>query len=529
MKKLIITIFILLVSPLLFAQSQQGIELPDFVITGRQSIDIPIAVKKKPELISTLSKDFILPQYSPDELPILISSLPVSVIPSIKSIDELFYGSLKMKAGRYTIPFGELNINQTFENYLFNTKVWGEKISEYIPNAGYNTSGISMTNEFFLGTMSDILPGSKIKIYGDYNRDSYKLYGSNNPAFLREVNNGSVLLSISDSYSRWINYNFESDGNIYNFSENGLKETNINSQAMVEYKPGTMIFGASGNYRLQNLINNFSNIRNYNFVSAQGYYKIYQLNMFLLSLGVNYSNTGNDSKISPFGSFEIKIDQGFTLNGEYRPHFEFFTVKDFLIRNPYVNFGLVDNTYEEFQNDVCTMIKYEYGKLFTASLTGRYSEIKNYFFFDDKNQPGKFDVILIPDAKIYDEKINLIYNTDQFGSLYYETEFKQAKDGSNNYIPYEPGFSTSMAYSYNFAFGLELKFKYSLLYNIFTNTANSNKLDNYNDASVFFSYEIMNGFKLTADFQNILNRSNFVWKQYQEKPFDILFGFEYRW
>jgi hypothetical protein len=529
MKKLII-VFIFLISQLLFAQNQQGIELPDFVITGKQSIDIPIAVKKKPELISTLSEDFILPQYSPEELPILISSLPVPVIPSIKSVDELFYGSLIMKAGRYTIPLGELNINQIFDNYLFNTRVWGSNISEYIPNAGYNTSGISMTHEFFLSTMSDFLPGSKIKIYGDYNRDSYKLYGwTNDPTYLREVNNGSVLLSVSSSYSRWINYNFESDGNVYSFSENGLKETNFNSQGTVEFKTGTMIFGASGNYRLQNLTNNISNIANYNFFSAQGYYTIYPLNMFWLSLGINYSNTGYDSKISPFGSLEIKIDQGFTFSAEYKPHFEFFTVKDFLSKNPYVNFGLIDNAYEEYQNDVGAMIKYEYGKLFEASLTGRYSEINNYFYFDDKNQPGKLDLFLVPDAKIYDAKINLIYNSDRFGNLIYEAEFRQAKDDLKNYIPYEPELSTSLAYLYNFSFGLESKIKYNLMYDIYTNTANSNMLQNYHDISISFGYELFKAVKITADFQNIMNRSNFVWKLYQEKPFDILFGFEYRW
>jgi len=528
MKQLIL-FFSLLISSLLFAQSQQGIELPDFVITGKQSIDIPIADKKKPELISTLSKDFILPQYSSEELPILISSIPFPAIPSIKSIDDLLYGSLTLKIGRYTIPLGELNINQTFDDYLFNTRIWGSKILEYIPNAGYNTSGISMTNEFFLSTKSDFLPGTKIKVYGDYSRDSYKLYGSNDPTFLREFNAGSVLLSISSSYSRWINYNFESDGNIYNFSENGLKETNLNSHGMLELKTGEMLFGVSGNYRLQNLNNNISKVGNYNFFTGKGYYTIYPLNMFWLSFGADYYYTGYDSKIFPSGSIEIKIDQGFTFNAEYKPHFEFFTIKDFIIKNPYVNFGLIDNAYEEYQNDVEAMIKYEYAKLFTASITGRYSEVNNYFYFDDKNQPGKFDLFLIPDAKIYDAKINFIYNADVYGNLNYETEFKQAKNDLNNYIPYEPGFSTSLTYAFDFSFGLGIKLKYNLLYDIYTNINSPNKLENYNDISVFLGYEIMKGFKLTTDFQNILNRSNFMWNQYQGKPFDILFGLEYRW
>ena len=59
MKK--ITLAILLLSGInVFGQGeQQGIELPDFVITGKQNIEIPKAVKPKPDLITTLSTDFI--------------------------------------------------------------------------------------------------------------------------------------------------------------------------------------------------------------------------------------------------------------------------------------------------------------------------------------------------------------------------------------------------------------------------------------------------------------------------------------
>lgn len=529
MKNFAVVIF-LFINTYLFAQTeQQSIELPDFVITGRQNIDIPIAAKKKPDFIPTLSKEFFTPQFSPEELPLLISSEPVPVKPGIKTFDDYFNSRLKVQLGRYSFPVGELNLSQTLDNFLFNARVWGSKIIEYIPNSGYNNSGVSLSNEIFLSTKSDFLPGAKIKLAGDYIRDSYKLFASQTPTFLRERNSGSALFSIYSSYSRWVNFGLDFGGSILSLNENGFKETNIVSNGLFEFKMSKIIFGAKTFYTQQTLDKNLSGVNRYNFYSTEGYVKIFAANSFLLTLGIDYAANSPNTFFSPFGSFEWEIDKGLTFSAEYKPHAQFFNSTDFFKRNLYFISGVIDNVFSEYKMNLSGMIKYEYARHFTVAFTGSYSLVNNYFYFEDAINSGKFDIFVLSEAKIFTAGLNMIFYPAQFGYFFGEVLFKDAKDKFDNYIPYQPKIFTSLSYGYDFDFGFGFKARYNSAVDVYTDIVNSNRLKNYHNISLSLYYEILKGLKLAADFQNILNRTNFVWRQYQEKPFDILLGIEYRW
>ncbi len=529
MKKITITIF-LFISTLVFAQTeQQSIELPDFVITGKQSINVPIATKKKPDFISTLSQEFFTPQITPEELPLLISSDPIPVRPEIKTINNYLNGSLKVQVGNYSWPVGELYLSQSYENYLFNAKVWGTNIKEYIPNAGYNSSGLSLRNDFFFSTKSDFLPGAKIKVTADYVRDSYKLFASPSPTLLRETNKSSAIFSISSSYNRWINFGFDLDGNILSLNESSLKETNLSSNGLFEFKQNNFIAGIKGLFSKQLLNNNLSGVDSYSFYSTEGYLKIFLNRALNFTLGINYASNSSNSFLAPFGSLEYNLDKGLTLSAGFNPHVEHFNISDFIKRNIYYNPGLIDNVFSEYKTDFNGMIKYEYEKLFSLSFSGGYSKVNNYFYFDGGVTAGKFDLNISPEAKITSAGLDLKVYPERYGYIFGELLFKNVSDQFDKIIPYEPKLSTSITYVYNFNFGLNAKIRYCMAFDVYTNINNLSKLDNYNDVSLSLDYEIFAGLKLTTDFQNIMNRANFVWKQYQEKPFDLLLGVEYHW
>ncbi len=529
MKKYFI-LTILFFSTFLFAQTeQQSIELPDFVITGRQNINMPFAAKKKPDLVSTISKDFLTPQYSPEEFPLLFSSLPVQIQPGIKSFDDYYNGTLKIQAGRYSLPTGLLSLNQNFDNYLFNASFWGSNIREYISNSSYNNIGFSLSNELFFSTRSDFLPGSKIKFGADYFRDSYHLFATKDPSFLRERNNGSANISIESSYNRWINYGFGFTGNIFSLSENGLKETNINTNGLFEFKLNNFIIGAHGNYRKQALENNLSGTNSNSFYSIESYVKVLPIRSLLLTFGIDYASNSINSFFSPFGLFELNFNNGFTLSGEFKPYVNYFNTTDIFNVNRFYNPGMTDNVFRKYKTDLNILLKYEYKKMYSLSLSGGYSKVENYFYFEDAVDVGKFDLFILPEASIFSFGIDFVINPSYYGTLFASIKLKDVRDNFDKSVPYEPKVSSSVSYGYNFNSSLGFSLKYLLELNSYTDIINSNKLDNYHNISVSLFYELLKGFKLTADFQNILNQSNFVWKQYQEKPFDLLFGIEYRW
>ncbi|MGE5411106.1 MAG: hypothetical protein ACM3MI_09130, partial [Clostridiales bacterium] len=146
MKKLF---FILALPALLFAQehnnnqnqpqNQPKVELPEFVITGVRPVSLPTVSKQKAEVVSTLSREFFLLGFSPEELSIAELSNPVRKEITFSTDTSKYNGRIIFGAGAYTLPMGELSYGKSFDNGVFNGKLWGSNVrSYYKDNSGYN-------------------------------------------------------------------------------------------------------------------------------------------------------------------------------------------------------------------------------------------------------------------------------------------------------------------------------------------------------------------------------------------------------
>lgn len=528
MKKIFITLFFI-AGYLYSQQEQKSIELPDFVITGRQSVEVQAAKKKKPELINILSQEFFTPQFSPDELPLLLSSQPKKIVPSISVGDDYNSGRLFIGAGRYILPVGEFSISKSFDNVLLSAGLWGTNTREYISNAGYNASGANLNTTFFVDTDSDILAGTIIKLDGNYWRDNYKFFGSINPLFERKTNRGNGSFSIKNNYYGIFNFGLGLNADFTTILETDLRERNISLDGEISFKLGNMTVGGQGKYERQILNNNLSGKESYNFYLVDGFVKLTPTNDIKLILGVEAAGHSNNSFFSPFGMMQLRLMDGLSVNVNFKPNAQNFTIKDFLYENLYMRNGLTDNVFKEVKFDLGGSINYEFDKYFSLSVWSNYSSTDNYHYFEDSIQKGFFDLMTTNGVKSLSAGINMIVYPDQFGFFNGEFKLQDVKDANKKYIPYTPTYQAKLSYGYNITQELGLKFKYTFAHNTYANILNTTKLSSYHNLSAGISYELIKNLSLSADFQNILNRSNFVFKGYQEKPFDILLGAVYRW
>lgn len=526
MKKFFITLFIFNIA--LFAQTdQKNVELPDFVITGRQRIDVQTVEKRKPDLIGIISEEFLMPRYSPEELPLLISVVPKPIIPSVDDLNNSFFGNLYVGLGKYTYPAGELHLNKSIDYYLLHADVWGSNLKEYIPYSGYNSSGVNVENNLFVSTKSDILPGSEIKLNGKYFRDSYKFFGSNSPDSLRENFRTSGNFSFSNNYNKWINSGLNFQLNLLTI-KNGLKEKLLSSSGYFEAKMSKLIFGTKALYKKQFLENNLSGIDNYSYYELQAYSKLYSLKNVVLNFGINYSKN-NDNFLTPFASAEVKLSEGLIFKTDFIPHTEFYSISDLLDKNIYMKNDSLDNVFMKIPLDFSLSLKYDYENLLSLKLWSAYKKINNYPYFEDRIRKGFFNVYAAEEVKSYSVGTNVLLKSSYYGFLDFSFMMNQVKDYNDNYIPYNPIYQMNISYGYDFYFGLGIKIKYKFYKDYYADIKNNKLMTDYNDLSVELIYAIFKSLSLRADFHNIFNRSNFVFDGYQGKPFDIILGIEYRW
>ena len=137
MKKILI--LILLPFMLILAQDDKSknpnVELPDFVITGKDSVSIKRAEKIKPDFVSTITENFVKPVHSPEELGLRQLSSPLKEDPKLLSSRKSSNGNISAGAGNNILPNAMLSYRIPFDDGMLRTYIGGMNQKAYVENS----------------------------------------------------------------------------------------------------------------------------------------------------------------------------------------------------------------------------------------------------------------------------------------------------------------------------------------------------------------------------------------------------------
>ena len=536
-KKLFLLIFILAVFS--FPQDKQNpnVELPDFVITGRDIISIQNAKKLSPDLVSTVSKDFLQPVYSPEELGLQDISNPISQKLNLLDTLNNYNGYIDLGVGFYSLPKADAVYSIPFTNGIFNSYFNGSNTLNYLDTSNSSRSewngGINFS--YFVDNEAPFFGGTKIKLHGNYGVSAYKLYASNTPKFVRNLNKGDFSFDINNLLNR----NFIFDAKISsrytylpdeNFSENLL---NVTAYSEAEFSAFSL--SADLNFKNQFLTLNrdqeASRLNNnmdrfFNIIPLAG---LNISSLIKVKFGFNYAKTNNDNFFAPYGSLGMRFNKNLSLFGEINPHAEFVSNGDFLRENQYNSPSGTPNVFLKKTFALNAILKYEYDKYFEIDGGVDYYSAKDLPYYTDKNNAGKFDVALTK-ATSYSAFINLLFHAGPYGIFYSNAELNSTENNNGKIIPYYPQAKASLVYGYNF-FNNDLNTEASINFysKQFADLENIKKIDPYIDMGLKFKYLIFPNFRLTLELLNLFDYNNYLWNNYKEPPLNILGGFSYQW
>ncbi|MCK5088223.1 MAG: TonB-dependent receptor [Melioribacteraceae bacterium] len=531
MKKLLILIFIITNYSLLAQEDNRGqsIELPEFVITGVQSVSIPTMQKSKPVLVPTLSEEFFTPKYSPEDFMLANYSNPIKRELELYKFSQGYDGLLKIGAGLQTLPIGDFYFNKNLGQFLFDTHVWGYNIKDYIPNAAYNVSGASLGLGYFVGNKSQLFPGMQIGLYGKFYRDSYKFFGSTTPNRERKNQNINFELSFLNRLQKKLKYGLELKGNMLDMKKDDIKENNYDAKGFLELSFGNWGVGIDGDFIRQDLKDSTVNNSINNFMTGEFYLTVNTSRTIGLKVGASYSKQDSNKIFSPVIYLSFLIDEGISLYASYKQSADFITVSNFLGDNPYFQMGDVINVFQENRTNIRVAAKYEYQKFLEISAGFAYSKFNNFFYFEDEKSNGLFKVNLLDNVKRTSVFLNMLLQTDQVGSLIGNIEYQNVRSETNKFLPYNPLLLSSLIYNYDFNFNLNAKLKIEYAHDRYADLQNSIKLSDYIDLSLYLKYYLIDNLALTCSIENIINRKNYMYNDYQEKPFDLILGIDFNW
>ena len=529
MKKVLIILVILSIS--LVAQSEnrtQSIELPSFVITGVQSVILPTINKNKSDFIPIVGDNFLTPKYGSEDFALMDNTNPIRKQMDLYSSVESYNGLLHLGVGTQTLPIGKLDLSFNKKNFLFNTHIYGSDIREFVPYAGYNTSGAEINLSYFINHKSNTFPGMTINVGGGFDRDQYNFYGTDIPTFQRENEKYIGKVDFLNKLDKDFLYGLSFSGNYLNMKIENVKENLGKVNGFLESSLSVFSIGAKGFYEIQQVNSKLAGNSDFSYFGGDAYLHFNSSDIFNFKIGAHYSQQDTNNVFSPLAVLSIFVEEGVALFFSYEGKSEFLTIHDFLEENRYLETPQ-ENIFQKNNSKLNVSVKYDFSDVFEINAGFYSASFDNYHYYEDLANDNRFTFFLINEVKETGAFFNVMINTKSYGELFADFEFQNVQDIEGNKIPYKPLLRSSLSYGLFFNFGLYTKVRVSYANTIYSDLLNTNRLPDYVNIELLLKYKVFKNLALTCDLQNILNRKNYLFKGYQEKPFDIIAGIEYRW
>ncbi len=528
----LLKIFLLSISIIVSSFSQEegrtstGVELPDFVITGKDVVKIKKSEKLNPFLISTFSEKFVTPVYSPEEIPVKEISLPVRDDLNLLGSEIFYKGYIAGAVGFYSLPDLDILYATPIENGIFRTKLSGFYNRQFVDNSdNYKlTGGADLL--YWTDINSSFLPGTQFRINTDLSTRGYKFYGSNNPTTKRNYNhlfgniniknefNSSFLFKINliDNYTYLVGENFREN----------LIDLNMNTLLRLAF----VNIGFSGNYKNVSISNDTSNHKEPSYFLIRPTAGFQFTSLAKGSFGFTISRSSQDRFIMPYAELAVKLAPNFTFLGEFNPTSEFSTPADFFSRNPYFDVVRSTNLFIKKSMQYQVSVKYEYQRFFEINGGLKYFSSDSLPYFYEKEK-GIYS-LKFSDIKSLTPYVNFNFFPGPFGFFFGSLEFNVALNDTGQTFPYMPALKLSANYGYTFSEVLTTYLNLIYAGKTFTDISNNNKIDNYINLGLSLAYNFDQRFDFFVKFENLINNSNYIWNNYQEKPFDIVLGVKYK-
>ncbi len=518
---------LLLTSVLIFPQDENpNVELPDFVIMGKDDISVRRVDKLPPDYISTVSDDFLKPSYKPDQLELGEISNPVENQLSLLDSSDYRNGFIELIAGRYLLPSAELNYTFPFTNGLLHGVVKGYNQLEYVDNSDKNYLEGMLDFIYSVPTTSKVMPGTKFSLGGNHNNNSFKFFGSSDPARERKLNAGNISLGIQNLYMKEFIFDLNGGSDYTYLDDEEFNEALFYINAFGRLKLSDFSLGFKTDYQNQTLTTDSLSDASSNYFFIRPFIALEILNKVMVQGGITFADAGDDEFFALYGSIIAELAENMILLAEYSPEVENITAGRLLKNNFYYDQLNLPRIFLEKGNKLRATVKYEFETYYQIDGGVEYFTTDNLPYYINTNQEGFFEVA-VDDAKSFELFLNLFYHLGPFGYLYSTFDFMNVKNSDSKKIPYYPDFTASLTYGYDFTeqWGAEAKLKF--ISDRYADIENLRKLNSIFDLGFKVTYSLQNNFTVFAGVQNIFNTKRDFWEGYQEKPVDIMLGINF--
>jgi hypothetical protein len=527
MKKIFITILLLFPVSVLPQDENPNVELPDFVIMGKDVISVRRVDKLPPDFISTVSDDYLKPTYRPEQLETVDISNPVEGELSLLDSADYKKGFIDVKAGRYQLPAGELNYVFPFTNGSLHGIVKGLNQLKYVDNSNRNFLSGQLDFNISVPTDGKFLPGTKFSLNGNHNKKTYKFFGSSiDPEKKRTLNVGNISLGIQNLYIKEFVFDVNTGSDFTYLNDEEFNESLFYLNGFGRLKLSDFSLGVDAKYQYQSLTTDSLKDHRLDYFFIRPTIALEILNKVMVQGGITFASAGDEEFFNLYGSLIAELAKNMILLAEFSPEAVNMTAGNFLQNNFYYDQQNLTRIFIEKKNKLRATVKYEFETYYQIDGGIEYFTTDNLSYYVNPDQEGFF-AVTTSEAKSFDVFLNLLYHLGPFGYFYGSFDYISVKNSESKRIPYYPGLKASLIYGYDFSEQWRAEAKFSYLSDRYADIENQRKLESIFDLGFKLTFSLQRNFAIYGEIQNLFNNKRDFWESYQQKPFEVLMGINF--
>jgi len=513
------------------------IDLPEFVITGSEKIDLQIESKSEDDE----DRIFSPAKPTPGERPMNVGeALSPKQIKSFSKTPGALNGKVFAGFGFYQTPqfdgwFGQYDPTSSFVLNGYYSESQG-----HLNDAGFWRGGFGARGTYALPE-SSFLPYAQLNAETKYGRDSYRSYASRSPFQVRDLSgieiNGGIGSRYSLPYKALSGFDYSGKLGWSSFSASDSSKSS-ESELFLSGNATSRFFAMSlrgqAEYRAINYTMNIPGIQSGHWFMLRADGNQLVMPALQLSFAVQqFIYRGNVG--AGAGRFypQIELKYTFTENAllyyGIAPTVERNTLSSIIKQNKYIDFNAPILPTDTRLNIYAGM---EYSPLeyITTTVKLSYKHINNYPTFYDKDSAKVWEVLYLSGVRSTKFDVSTLYrlNEKQNVTAYVSLQTVKQKD-SSGVLPYIPKFTIGTVYHHSFDFGLHVEAFAEYNSSRYTNFTNTHSNAGYLFTGVKADIELFEQFRGFAELNNIINQHYYVWNGYQERTIFLLLGVSYHW
>jgi hypothetical protein len=519
------------------------IDLPEFLITGQETIDLPVSSK------SIIEEDNVYVPGSP-----MPGRKDAGIDGEVKLQKDFagpagqMNGKVLGGIGNYTSPYMEGWFGKNYDGggVLFHANY--SSSNGQVTDANWQKTGIGIQGDYLSPQSFGILAGSRLNGGLNFSGQTYRAYGSAVPSQQRTLNDVNLNLglasrtAVSDKvddaldYSARVSWNGTSLDDSLNSSQNDFgvlvfastRKSDIQLRGSMEYVLSDVSMPHSSQLpsNIETHLPEWFDLR----LSGEKFF-LPELQATLTVQQFIYRGnlSVSSGRFYPGAQLRYFMNDAATVYLSIAPTVERNTLASLVNSDKYIQ-----NSEKLRPSEVPFAFtfgsEYTFSDKFYGNGSLSYSSVQNYPIFIELNSAKVWDVMYLPNVAVTRLEVEGSYTFTQENSATFAGSLNstQAKDSSNA-VPNIPMFTVSGVYRRSFSSGIVAEIFAEYFSKRWKDFAHSGANAGYVDVGGKGEFQLLESLRAVMQVDNILDRQYYVWDGYVERPLFISLGVTYTW